>query len=61
MWDFVLYRKFKSQVMPNSYAVMNEEEMTYTEGGVKVTLNRKNIAKALCIVGTVFTLVELTN
>ena len=26
-------------VMPSSYAVMNEEEMTYVEGGGKVTVN----------------------
>lgn len=33
-------------VMPSSYAVMNEEEMTYVEGGGKITINRTTINNA---------------
>ena len=33
-------------VMPSSYAVMNEEEMTYVEGGGKITINRTTIKRA---------------
>ena len=43
-------------VMPSSYAVMNEEEMTYVEGG-SLTINRENIRKALaCAVGAALTI-----
>lgn len=34
-------------VMPSSYAVMSEDEMTYVEGGGTVTINRRTIKKAL--------------
>ena len=35
-------------VMPSSYVVMNEEEMTYTEGGalIDIKINRKTIESA---------------
>ncbi len=34
-------------VMPSSYAVMDTEEMTYVEGGGKITINRDSIETAL--------------
>lgn len=33
-------------VMPSSYAMMNEEEMTYVEGGT-ITINRRTITAAV--------------
>jgi len=35
-------------VMPSSYAVMDEEEMTYVEGGALVTTEAIMLAIALC-------------
>ena len=35
-------------VMPSSYAVMKEEEMTYVEGGVSVSLTTKMLSKDYC-------------
>ena len=37
-------------VLPSSYAVMDEEEMCYTEGGRVVTINRKIIRSAFAMV-----------
>lgn len=37
-------------VLPSSYAVMDEEEMYYTEGGRVVTINRKTIRSAFAMV-----------
>ena len=37
-------------VLPSSYAVMDEEEMCYTEGGCVVTINRKTIRSAFAMV-----------
>ena len=37
-------------VLPSSYAVMDEEEMCYTEGGRVVTINRKTIRSAFAMV-----------
>lgn len=42
-------------VMPSNYAVMNEEEMTYVEGGGTVKLKIKNnsfIIGALAAIGS---------
>ena len=35
-------------VMPSSYAVMNEEEMTYVEGGARISLTSKMLNKNYC-------------
>ncbi len=52
-------------VMPSNYAVMDEEEMTYVEGGGSITINRKTIDKALSsiwsAIGSVSTVAWLTN
>ena len=37
-------------VMPSSYAVMSEEEMTYVEGGGSITINRGTVNAALSAV-----------
>lgn len=42
-------------VLPSSYAVMDEEEMCYTEGGIAVTT-----VQQLYIVGTVITIYGAT-
>ena len=39
-------------VMPSSYAVMNEEEMTYVEGGGSITINRTTINRAFASIWT---------
>lgn len=39
-------------VMPSSYAVMNEEEMTYVEGGIRKTYSGKSgWAAAMALIG----------
>lgn len=35
-------------VMPSSYAVMNEEEMTYVEGGVSLPMTKNYLNKSNC-------------
>ncbi len=35
-------------VMPSSYAVINEDDMVYVEGGVEVYLNRKMLNRTYC-------------
>lgn len=49
-------------VMPSSYAVMNEEEMTYVEGGgtFSITLKKNTICWALGAIGGLATKVGLT-
>ena len=47
-------------VLPSSYAVMDEEEMCYTEGGRVVTINRKTIRSAFAmVVGAVSTCISV--
>lgn len=36
-------------VMPNNYTVVDEEEMTYVDGGAQVYLNRSCLNKAVCL------------
>lgn len=36
-------------VMPNSFALMNEDEMMYVEGGGSITINKTTVNKALNI------------
>ena len=38
-------------VMPSSYAVMNEEEMTYVEGGAEKTMTKNQCIDGLVAVG----------
>lgn len=35
-------------VLPSSYAVMDEEEMTYVEGGTKTYYNKASVLKNTC-------------
>ena len=42
-------------VMPSSYAVMDEDEMSYVEGGGSITINRSSIKKAI---GKVFQVIS---
>ena len=35
-------------IMPSSYAVMNEEEMTYVEGGKSIYLTKDMLSKSYC-------------
>ena len=36
-------------VMPMNYAVVNEEEMTYVDGGTEVTVNWAMLTKTYCL------------
>lgn len=36
-------------VMPSSYAVMDEEEMTYLEGGISLSMKREYLNKNTCL------------
>lgn len=48
-------------VMPSSYAVMDEEEMTYVDGGGSITINRTTINQALGFIGAALTVATIAS